>query len=190
MRRLLLVAAVVLGAMACGNDSDDTVADPELPPVDPLAIAPLFEDELAEIGVRLTDRGGLVDRSNGYEFSPTGDHVALYVEPVGTYTDEQYVDGIVSITRAVAPLLFATYEGVASFDICQEPRPEEDLRDEPPPVTQIEMTRDQVEAVDWGAVDLVDLLERQAAGELVYLRVSPTVAIVESYARAAATAST
>ena len=90
-RTLLVVAAVLLAAVqlvACGDD-DSADREPTssgedgLPPDDALDLRPLYGDALAEVGMRLTDRGGLIDTSGGgYEPSPTGRHLALYVEPI------------------------------------------------------------------------------------------------------------
>ena len=181
--RALTVAALAvvlaLGAPACG---DDDTADPtattaaadatttsalspeDLPPAGALELESLYGPQLAAMGLRLTDRGGLIDRTGGgYEPSATGRHLALYVEPVGDRSVDEYVEGI----RTVAVLLsdaFERWPGLESYDVCQEPvddgTPSES---EPLPVTQIELTREEAAAFDWDTVTVVDLVRSSRA---------------------------
>ncbi len=137
------------------------------PPVEAADLVQTYRDDLAALGLVLTDRGGLIDRSNGgYEKSPRGDHLALYLEPSGDVSDADYVDGIVSATRVFVPDVFERWSGLASMDVCQEPLGElQQLRD-PPPVTQIEVTRAQAGDIDWGSVTVGALVEGAEAGRL------------------------
>lgn len=190
--RLLVAALAVtlaLAAMGCGADEDEapvvsvidplstTLAAPVLdgprPPVDAIHVEPLFADEFAAAGVRLTNRGGLIDRRDGgYVKSVEGRHYALYVEPVGDRTPEEYVYGLVDLTRVVAPELFERYPELESFDICQEPTADDDDRPEPPATTQVELTRAQVEATDWEQFDLATLFALRDAGATVVVATS------------------
>jgi hypothetical protein len=113
--------------------------------------------------MRLTPRGGLIDRSDGYYQSASGDHLALYVEPIDGRTTQEYVDGILSISQVFAPDVFDRWPGLRSFDVCQEPLPAVDPRDEPIPITQIELTRAQSDAIDWDTVTVGDLVAASRA---------------------------
>ncbi|HUW04062.1 MAG TPA: hypothetical protein VMW08_17040 [Acidimicrobiales bacterium] len=185
-RRAFLIgggAAVVLAA--CGSDGDDASTAPtsppdtsstegsvvlpeptttngldgELPPVEATDLEPLLGPRLAELGLVLTNRGGLIDTRNGqYLQSPNGNHVALYVEPVGDYTNDQFIDGIYEVTLLSAPTIFERWPAIESYDICQEPRAEDDPRPDPVPATQIFMTNEQSQAIDWDTVTTVDLI--------------------------------
>lgn len=183
-RRSFLVGAGAAALLAaCGSDGDAGDAtdpagpgdpagtgegatttsdglDGELPPVEPLALEPVFGAGLAEIGLRLTDRGGLVDTRDGQYVVgvPDGNHLALYAEPIGDYTTEQYVEGILTVTRLTAPETFRRWPALETYDICQEPPSEVDDGQAPAPATQIAMSAEQAAAFDWDSVTLVDLL--------------------------------
>jgi hypothetical protein len=177
---------VALGAMACGGDDEadrasttttasdttttsttsTTESEPEatLPPAGALELEPIYGEALAELGLELTDRGGLIDRTGGgYEPSATGTHLALYVQPIDGFTVAQYIDGIRSVA-AVFGDVFERWPGLASYDVCQEPVDEDgSLGDEPLPVTQIELTRAEADAIDWSTVTVVDLVRSSRA---------------------------
>jgi hypothetical protein len=155
----LIVVGVVIGAvaMACsscagGGDSNAHA----LPPNDKAAIERVFAPALDRLGVRLT-RGALVDLKTGKP-SPNGKHLAVYVEPTGDYTPEDYGRGTVRTLRAFIPTAFERWGGLKSFDICQEPLPSTDSRPEPPPVTKVDLTRAASRKVKWDDLDLVRLL--------------------------------
>lgn len=173
-----LAASLFVGAAACGDDDDATDAAPttepsgaettpteaggttsEFPPNDVATLKAIFDPLLEPLGVRLT-RGVVVDRTEGWEVSDTGTHLALYVEPVddATYTTDDYVEGIYTVGAAVIDEVFAPWPGIETFDICQEPYQTDDDRYEPFPRTQIEMTRAQADAFDWENSDLPELL--------------------------------
>jgi hypothetical protein len=182
MRRLAgaaLAALLAVATAACGDDTassssteppdetstpeapSTTGADPasEFPPNDVAALKAIFDPLVEPLGVRLT-RGVVVDRTDGWEVSDTGTHLALYVEPVDdeAYTVDDYVENIYAIAEAVIPQVFEPHPGILTFDICQEPYQAEDDRYEPFPATQIEMTREQADAFDWAGGDLPELL--------------------------------
>jgi hypothetical protein len=139
---------------ACARTPDERVPIPtesaRKPPVEAVALEPDYRDALAEIGLVLTPRGGLIDRSGGgYRKSATGTHLALYLEPLADRSVDQYVDGIAGASRVFLPSVFDRWPGLESFDVCQEPAASADEPKDPPPVTQIEVTRAQATALDW-----------------------------------------
>jgi hypothetical protein len=181
-----LVVALTFGTMACGDDgggtaepapttstTSSTVVDP-LPPAAAGDLEAIYGDALAAVGMDLTDRGGLIDRSGGgYEPSGSGDHLALYVAPVGERSAQEYVDGIRDVA-VVFDDVFERWPGLASFDVCQEPV-DDDPRPgrEPLPVTQIEVTKAEAAAIDWDTVTVLDLVRAsQAEPPGLALRVS------------------
>jgi hypothetical protein len=176
-RRIVTVAlALVLaaGAGGCGSDeaapaadtTTSTEAEPgtDLPPAGALELESLYGPALAEIGLQLTDRGGLIDRTGGgYEPSATGRHLALYVEPVGERTVDEYLDGIVDVA-AVFGDVFERWPGLESYDVCQEPEDDgSDPGTEPLPVTQIELTKEEAAAFDWDTVTVAEIVRSSRA---------------------------
>ncbi len=158
MRRSLGVAAVaviVAAAASCSSGSGDSTAH-ALPPDDKKAIERVFAPQLERLGVRLT-RGALIDLKTAKP-SATGTHLAVYIEPTGDYTPEQYARGTAGTLRVFIPKAFERWGGLKSFDICQEPLPATDTRPEPPPVTKVTLTRGASNKVTWKDVDLSRLL--------------------------------
>lgn len=204
-RRLLgalLAAGLLVSAAACGSDDADdgallpstidpadvttTVEAPDdaLPPAGALELEAFYEEELAALGLKLTDRGGLIDRAGGgYQPSAEGRHLALYVEPIGDRTVPEYIDGIRSVSVIFAGDIFERWPGLESFDVCQEPTTADDARTEPLPVTQIEMTRDEAAAIDFESVTVEELVAASLADPPgLALRVSPRIARDPTYA--------
>ena len=196
---LLLAAVLAAGVAACGDDdgaegepippsdgSTTTTVDPAtLPPSQALALEPIYADALADVGMQLTDRGGTIDRrGGGYVASPTGTHLALYVEPIdeGRSLDEYY-DGIVDVAVVFSDL-FDRWPGLETYDVCQEPTdPDGTQGPEPLPVTQIELSRAQSEAIDWESVTVEDLVRASRADPPeLKLRVSAEMAAHPPYA--------
>jgi hypothetical protein len=171
---LLLTVVAALLAAGCGSDGDSaatTTTRPggptttnaalagNLPPKDASDLEPLYGSALAEIGLELTDRGGLIDLSDGgYEHSNAGSHLALYVEPTGRRTNSDYIAGIRDTALIFAADVFERWPGLQSFDVCQEPPNALDSSAEPVAVTQIEMTREEAAAIDWETVTVADLV--------------------------------
>jgi sulfur carrier protein ThiS len=142
--------------------SGEVVLDGELPPPGPFDIEPLYEEELAALGLQITSQGGLIDRSDGgYEPSSEGDHLAIYVAPMEGYTAEQYIEGIRSVA-IVFDDVFERWPGLASYDVCQEPIPTADGRRQVP-ITQIELTRAEAEALDLEEMTVADIIRASRA---------------------------
>jgi hypothetical protein len=143
------------------GSTTSTTADPAtLPPAKALDLEPLYGEALAALGMRLTDRGGLIDRSGGgYVASATGTHLALYVEPIGDdRTPEEYVEGILAVAKVFSDI-YDRWPGLATYDVCQEPPdPDGTQQPEPLPVTQIELTRAESDAIDWDTVTLAEFI--------------------------------
>lgn len=170
-----LGAAVVVGAVVLvtaddpprESSAEDTASDPALPPDESEALAALFDPALEPLGLRLT-RGGLAD-GPGAADDPllAGRHLALYVEPIAEdHTAAQYLDTLVSSARVFLPEVFNRWPDVASMDVCQEPPPGADDRAVPPPLTTLEVTRAQSDALDWATLDLAGFAEAAAAGSM------------------------
>jgi hypothetical protein len=172
LRTLLLappVLALLLAGAACGEDADDAPGDgggeisadataDDFPPPTFEELAEVYDPMFEEHDLVLT-RGETIDRTGGqYEPSPTGTHLALYVEPTGGQTNEEYLDLLVEITAEVTPQVFTEYGSIESYDICQEPLISEDDSAEPIPVTQVEITREAAADIDFEALDLAELL--------------------------------
>lgn len=135
--------------------------DGDLPPVDPLALAALYGDALEARGVELTDRGGLIDRTDGYEVSADGTHLALYVAPIGERTEQQYIDGIAELARVFLTDVFERWPGLETFDICQERSSEQVEKGYVATVTQIDISREVAETIAWSNASLADLYESE-----------------------------
>lgn|GEM_PF-1472424 len=132
--------------------------DQTLPPQDPNSIRQIYEEAFATMGLKFT-RGALVDLTGGrYEPSPNGKHLALYVEPIGGRTADEYTEAAWTLSALITPDVFARWSGLESYDICQEPLPEVDPSPEPNPVTQLNLTRAASDRFDWANGDLTSLL--------------------------------
>jgi hypothetical protein len=153
--------AIVLVLASCGAPRPSPSSPPSgaKPPVDAAALEPDYRDALMKIGLVLTPRGGLIDRSGGgYTKSAEGTHLALYLEPVAKRSVQEYVDGIAAASRVFLPDVFERWPGLESFDVCQEPPATTDEPKDPPPVTQIEVTRVQAAGVNWRTATVSDLV--------------------------------
>jgi hypothetical protein len=149
-------ALVCTAVVGCSSGSGNGDSAKTLPPNDKAAIERVFAPGLKQLGVRLT-RGALVDLKTGKP-SATGTHLAVYVEPTGDYTPEDYARGTVKTLRAFIPTAFERWGGLTSFDVCQEPLPAADARPEPPPMTKVDLTKAASRKVRWDNLDLVRLL--------------------------------
>jgi hypothetical protein len=118
----------------------------------------VYDAALATMGLRLT-RATLVDTSGGgYRASTQGRHLALYVEPTAERDLAGYAEDLWTLSALMTPDVFDRWPGLESYDICQEPVPGVDDSAEPPPVTQVNLTRGAAERIDWDGGNLTDLL--------------------------------
>ncbi|MDH3753346.1 MAG: hypothetical protein OEU32_05685 [Acidimicrobiia bacterium] len=165
-------------------------ADNPYPPGTEPELAALVDPLVAELGLRFT-YGSLINRSDGsYEASATGDHLAIYVEPIGDYSDAEFIENTWKLAAILTPYVFDTYGGVESYDVCQEPHPDVDDSAIPPPVTQLDITRADAAAIDWADGDLSDLLRVVFADEddSIALRLEPRLQQLPAFANALADA--
>lgn len=166
-----LAAALTIVIGCAPSDEDET----SLPPHEPTDIAPLFTDDLADHSVELTDRGGLIDRTEGYERSPEGTHLALYLERLEEPSADTYVDGILTLTRVFADA-FERWPELQSLDVCQERHRDDPRRNRQLIVTQIELTREVWAVIDWDTATLSDLVVALEEDEESFLRLSGDLA--------------
>lgn len=177
IRRALLLLAVVgvaVGGVACG---DDEPAAPERPAgLD--EVREVFADDLADLGLRLTDRGGVLER-DGYVASTTGTHLALYVAPIGAYSEDDYAEGVLATARLLGPEIFRRWSALESFDVCQEQPGTRSVGGQPDlaPFTQLDMTEARVADLDWDTLTLAELLAvaSEHAGEGIRLYVADPI---------------
>ena len=79
--------------------------------------------------------------------------------------------------------IYDRWPGLETYDVCQEPAdPDGTQGPEPLPVTQIELTRAESEAIDWDSVTVEDLVRGSLADPpQLALRVSPELAADPAY---------
>jgi hypothetical protein len=118
----------------------------------------VFDPALRKLGLRTTR--ALLQNIKTYTRDPHGSHLAVYVQPISaSYTDAEYVTHFVPVAKVFLPSIFKRWKGLRTFDVCQEPRPGEDPRAEPPPVTQLYVTRAGVAGLEWRNATIADVLE-------------------------------
>jgi hypothetical protein len=128
-----------------------------LPPADRDTLARIFDPMLEELGLRTTR--ARLQSLRDYEETPRGRHLAIYVEPIDdSFTNADYVSAYTELAQVFLPLVFNRWKGLKSFDVCQEPLNSLDPREEPPPLTQILVSRKGVRFVKWRHVTLTELL--------------------------------
>ena len=145
-----------------------TAGADRLPPPTIAEIAPIYEDALDAAGVRLTERGGLIDTSTGYETSSQGTHLALYVAPVEDQPIEAYVEGLTELTALFATDVFERWPGLESFDVCQQ----QYVDDAPlgPVLSQVSLTRAVATSISWASMTVDELLDVTEADESSFVR--------------------
>jgi hypothetical protein len=160
-----MVVGLLVAACSGGSGrSTATTAGEALPPPHFPELAAIFDPVVAPLGVRVT-RAALVSTSTRRP-SPTGRHLAIYVEPVEPgWSYARYADTIVPLTDVLGTSLFDRYSEVESFDVCQEPPPGVDDRREPDTVATVDLTRETWEAIDWDTADLETLLAASLGGQ-------------------------
>jgi hypothetical protein len=154
---LLVTLVITAGALVVATGPTKAgAAGSNLPPASRAALAKMFRDDLKPLGLRVSR--GLLQNPETYDPDPKGTHLALYLTPTSsTYATDDYVKNFAKITRVFVPMVFDRWKGLRTFDICQEPV--DDPRDEPPPVTQIYVSRDALDRVgSWKKATLVELL--------------------------------
>jgi hypothetical protein len=154
---LLVTMVITASALAVATGPTTAgAASPDLPPAKQAALAKLFREELKPFGLKVSR--GLLQDPLTYDPDPKGTHLALYVTPTSSnYATADYVENFAKITRVFVPMVFNRWKGLQTFDICQEPV--DDPRDEPPPVTQIYVSRTALDRVgNWKQATLLDLL--------------------------------
>ena len=173
--RLVLSAGLLVVANGCGGAED-------LPPANEQALARTVEPYLEPLGLQFT-YGGLTD-------SRAGEHLALYVEPAGPTTDEQYLQRLLESATAVVPAMFGTYSDLHSLDICQEPVPDgPDDPKRPEPRTVLVLSRRMAALVDdWSTATLVDLILVTRTGTGGAVTVDDAIAQLPAYVEALAEA--
>jgi hypothetical protein len=166
MRATRIVAglAVTVALAASGTlASPAGAADSSLPPSARKDLVAIFAKKVKPFGLRVT-RAALVNPQQ--ERDAKGTHLAIYVEPTGDYTPQNYIDGTVGVSKVFLPYVFTRWKGLKSFDVCQEPRPAVDDRPTPEPETQVYATRAGSKLVDWKTVDVAAMIrtsQQQAA---------------------------
>ncbi len=151
---VLVLALVGASGIASGNASAGA-PDSSLPPASRKELVAIFAKKVKPFGLRVT-RAALVNPAQ--ERDPEGTHLAIYVEPTGEYTIDDYLDGTVSVSKVFLPYVFERWKGLKSFDVCQEPRPAVDDGPTPAPETQVYATRAGSKLVDWKTVDVATMI--------------------------------
>ena len=154
----LLVAAACLAATSAPLVGA-TIPLRRLPPSDRDAIAAIFDPALARLGLRVT-RAEL-EKPPQYTSDPHGDHLAVYVEPIGDSTAATYLTNLSKVAKVFLPTVFDRWKGLRSFDVCQEPLPSIDASPEPPPVTQLAVSRRAAGKINWRETTLAKLVALQ-----------------------------
>jgi len=149
------LAGLAAGIGGCGVSTEDAQMQ-ALPPATQGQLEAIFGPRVAPLGLRVT-RGGLADPVSRKP-SPTGRHLALYVEPTSAWSNAQFLESVAQLGRAVVPFAFGRWGGLSSVDVCQEPSPGVDDRPEPASVTILDANREGAAAVDWERADLTSLL--------------------------------
>ena len=148
------VAAIMVpaapGALASGRA-------PDLPPSSRAALARLFDPQLEKLGLRTTR--ALLQSLETYRSDAEGTHLAIYVEPIESMTDEEFLTNVTKVSRIFLPRVFKEWQDLESFDVCQEPVPGVDDRESPPPVTQLLVSRKGAKRVRWPKATLRDIVK-------------------------------
>ena len=158
MRATRLAAGLVLLLVLFASAGVAGAAEPAapLPPSARKDLVAIFDEKVKPFGLRVT-RAALVNLY--FERDPKGTHLAIYVEPTGDRTPNQYIKGTVDVTKVFVPYVFERWKGLKSFDVCQEPRPAVDPRPVPAPETQVYATRAGSKLVDWKTVDVATMIK-------------------------------
>src|SRR5947209_19014383 len=74
-----------------------------LPPAARKDLVAIFDKKVKRFGLRVT-RAALVNPAQ--ERDPAGTHLAIYVEPTGEYTVDDYLQGTVDVSKVFLPYVF------------------------------------------------------------------------------------
>jgi hypothetical protein len=158
----LVVPASVAGAGTDAGETATTAASGQLdlPPASLDELAPLFDPQLKKLGLKTT-RASLQDLEE-YRQSPTGTHLAWYVEPIDPegIDDDFYLERIASSAKIFLPKVFKEWSDLEGFDICLEPV--EIPSPSPPPISQLQVNRETAKQIRWKRADLADLIGEAA----------------------------
>jgi hypothetical protein len=149
------VVAIVL-LLAPAGAASAASSSLSLPPSARKDLVAIFGKKVAPFGLRVT-RAALVNPKEKRD--PKGTHLAIYVEPTGRYTPDDYLTGTITVTRVFLPYVFHRWNDLKSFDVCQEPRPAVDDSPVPVPETQVYATRAGAKLVDWPTATLATMIE-------------------------------
>ena len=153
--RLAVWLVLALALVGASGVASAAAADSSLPPASRKELVAIFAKKVKPFGLRVT-RAALVNPQQ--ERDAKGTHLAIYVEPTGEYTPQNYIDGTVAVSKVFLPYVFTRWKGLKSFDVCQEPRPAVDDRPTPEPETQVYATRAGSKLVDWKNVDVATMI--------------------------------
>jgi hypothetical protein len=158
VRRRTVTALFVLtvtGALTTVTAAPAWARD-DLPPFTVRRLAKVFRTDVQPLG--LVVQRGKLQNLDTYESDPDGTHLALYVAPRSSeYSNADYVRNFTELVHRFVPMVFERWKGLESFDICQEPA--NDTRAEPPPLTQVFVTRDALDRVgNWHTATLRELV--------------------------------
>ena len=155
---LVLLVALSLATAIPASGLPIAAADDagrSLPPSGHKALVAIFDQEMEPFGLRVT-RAALVNPLQKRD--PKGTHLAIYVEPTGEYTPQDYIDGTLDVSKVFLPYVFTRWKSLKSFDVCQEPRPVVDDRVSPSPETQVYATRAGSKLLDWKTADVATMI--------------------------------
>ncbi|MDQ1445241.1 MAG: hypothetical protein QOI20_1705 [Acidimicrobiaceae bacterium] len=169
---VLLVAVGALVPAGCSRSSSDdgsgraksatsatTAAPGALPPDGTAAMAQAYDDALRPLGWRV-QRSEVEHRDTPPDFPPGDRHLSLYLRPTGRPTPADYVAGLASVPKLFLPDLFTRYASLLSFDVCLEPTAADAPEDEPRPVAQVLVQRDEALAFDWQSATPAAIVRR------------------------------
>lgn len=159
----LALTALLLGCTGAADSSSPTPSMAR--PTDMDDIIALYEEDLADHGVILTERGGLFASVDRYERAADGTHLALYVAPAVDQDDEAYARGLVELTAMFATDVFDRWPQLATMDVCQEVYTGRTDAQAAPSRTQVMLTRATADDIDWTTVTVTDLLVATAASD-------------------------
>jgi hypothetical protein len=154
---VLLVALSSAAAIPASGMPDAAAGDAgrSLPPSSRKALVAIFDEKVEPFGLRVT-RAALVNPLQRRD--PKGTHLAIYVEPTGAHTPQDYIDGTLDVSKVFLPYVFTRWKSLRSFDVCQEPRPVVDDRAVPSPETQVYATRAGSKLLDWKTTDVATMI--------------------------------